>query len=104
MSTGTAIAVLTVGIGIVIIAIGAIAALLASMRTVGDERRQEILRRTGSATFTFTVALLAVMSAWRVVCAFALDADFDINPLSTLALIAIVYLAQLARNKQKLGG
>lgn len=105
MSVGAAIAVLAVSLAVVAGSVAAIVSMISSLRKPGDERRRAIVSRGVSATtLVFAIAILMLASVWKVVCVFALDRSFGgINPISTLAIVAVFYLVQVHRYKKKFG-
>ena len=103
MTLGAAIAVLAVSLAIVVGAVAAIVSMISSLRKSGDERRR-IVQRASSTTLVFTIAILMLAAAWKVICVFMLDEPFGgVNPISTLAVVAVFYLVQVHRYKKKFG-
>ena len=104
MTLGAAIAVLAVSLAIVVGAVAAIVSMISSLRKSGDERRRIIVQRASSTTLVFTIAILLLAAAWKVICVFMLDEPFGgVNPISTLAVVAVFYLVQVHRYKKKFG-
>lgn len=104
MSVGAAIAVLAVSLAVVAGSVAAIVSMISSLRKPGDERRRAIVQGVSATTLVFAIAILMLASVWKVVCVFALDRSFGgINPISTLAIVAVFYLVQVHRYKKKFG-
>lgn len=106
MSVGAAIAVLAVSLAVVAGSVAAIVPMISSLRKPGDERRRAIVQGVSATTLVFAIAIAILMlaSVWKVVCVFALDRSFGgINPISTLAIVAVFYLVQVHRYKKKFG-
>lgn len=104
MSVGAAIAVLAVSLAVVAGPVAAIVSMISSLRKPGDERRRAIVQGVSATTLVFAIAVLMLASVWKVVCVFALDRSFGgINPISTLAIVAVFYLVQVHRYKKKFG-
>lgn len=104
MSVGAAISVLAVSLAVVAGSVAAIVPMISSLRKPGDERRRAIVQGVSATTLVFAIAILMLASVWKVVCVFALDRSFGgINPISTLAIVAVFYLVQVHRYKKKFG-
>lgn len=104
MSVGAAIAVLAVSLAVVAGSVAAIVSMISSLRKPGDERRRVIVQGASATTLVFAIAILMLASVWKVVCVFAFDRSFGgINPISTLAIVAVFYLVQVHRYKKKFG-
>lgn len=103
MNVSTAIAILVFFLTIVLLAVTATVSMLVSLKRGGDERRNMIIQTSCAKTLIFTLVYLLLASLWKVFAVFALDRDFDVNPISTTAIVAVIYLLQVHHYKKKFG-
>lgn len=103
MNVGTAIALIIFFLLIDVLAVIAMVSMLISIRKDGDERRKMIVQKSCANTLIFALIYLLLTSILKVLAVFMLDDDFDINPISTMAIISVIYLLQVRHYKKKFG-
>ena len=104
MNTGAVIAVLAVLFIVDLLAAAVIISMAASLRRRGDERRQMIVQKACASTLLVALVYLVLAGLLGILCALVLREEFQgINPITTLAVLALVYLIQVARYKKKYG-
>lgn len=88
-----------------LVLVALIAAMFVSLARQGDERRRLIIEKASTGTFAVTVLYLLFCVAERVYQAVSRpDVPLEgLNPFVTLAVIAMIYAAELFYFKRKYG-
>lgn len=86
-----------------VLAITSMAAMFISIKKRGDERRKMIVEKSCANTLFITLIYLGVTSVLKILMVFAADSDFDINPITTMTIISVIYLLQVCYYKRKYG-
>ena len=83
-------------LGILLVCIVLIAVMFASLLRQGDERRQSVIDKASASSFAVLAAYLLLRAALSLVRSFQGGYSWQLDPLATLALAAVIYTAFLA--------